>query len=117
MKWSNGWHHFLTITEHKRLVMKYCFQVGPYRQGILHDLSKYSFTEFCIGARYYYFEYWIDFSVRQKGLVGNRMPLCYVLVMHEETKALLERLLKKLRDDGEAAAFYYMRELLEVNRY
>ena len=38
--------HFCTITKHKILVMKECFRVGLYRQGILHDLSKYSWTEF-----------------------------------------------------------------------
>jgi hypothetical protein len=30
-----------------------CFKIGLYRQGLLHDLSKYSPTEFWIGARYY----------------------------------------------------------------
>lgn len=45
--------HFMTITEHKIEVMRGCFKVGLYRQGILHDLSKYSPEEFIVGARYY----------------------------------------------------------------
>ena len=45
--------HFCTITKHKILVMKECFRVGLYRQGLLHDLSKYSWTEFRVGCRYY----------------------------------------------------------------
>ena len=45
--------HFRTITRHKIEVAKGCFAVGLYRQGILHDLSKYSPTEFLVGARYY----------------------------------------------------------------
>lgn len=45
--------HFKTITHHKKLVMEGCFAVGLYRQGLLHDLSKYSPTEFLIGAKYY----------------------------------------------------------------
>lgn len=49
----NVWGHFKTITSHKLLVMKYCFKVGLYRQGLLHDLSKYSPTEFLVGAKYY----------------------------------------------------------------
>ncbi len=49
----NVWGHFQTITRHKLLVMKYCFQVGLYWQGLVHDLSKYSPTEFWRGARYY----------------------------------------------------------------
>ena len=47
------WQHLKTITHHKRLVMQGCFRVGLYRQGIAHDLSKYSPTEFLNGARYY----------------------------------------------------------------
>ena len=45
--------HFRTITRHKLLVMRYCFQVGLYRQGLAHDLSKYSPTDFFRGVRYY----------------------------------------------------------------
>ena len=88
MKWIE---HFQTITQHKLTVMQYCFAVGLYRQAILHDLSKYSPTEFLIGAKYYqgnrspnnaereakgyssawlhhkgrnkhHFEYWLDYS-------------------------------------------------------
>ena len=47
----NAWKHFKTITTHKLLVMDGCFKVGLYRQGLLHDLSKYSPTEILIGAR------------------------------------------------------------------
>ena len=34
----HAWKHFKTITFHKFLVMKGCFAVGLYRQGLLHDL-------------------------------------------------------------------------------
>ncbi len=37
-----AWQHFKTITHHKILVMQGCFRVGLYRQGLTHDLSKYS---------------------------------------------------------------------------
>lgn len=50
---GNAWKHFKTITRHRHLVMKQCFQVGLYRRGLLHDLSKYSPTEFSAGVRYY----------------------------------------------------------------
>ena len=85
--------HFVTITRHRHLVRKHCFQMGLYRQGLMHDLSKYSFTEFWVGARLYqgtrspnarereingyssawlhhkgrnkhHFEYWIDFYAK-----------------------------------------------------
>lgn len=90
---SKAWKHFMTITHHRYLVMTGCFKVGLYKQGLLHDLSKYSPTEFLVGARYYqgdrspnnaereaigystswlhhkgrnkhHFEYWIDFSAK-----------------------------------------------------
>ena len=103
--------HFRTITRHKLLVMKECFRVGLYRQGLLHDLSTYSFTEFRIGCRYYqgnrspnnaereerglstawlhhkgrnrhHYEYWIDYSLDGTGkLAGMKMPVRYVVEM------------------------------------
>ena len=48
-----AWQHFKTITHHKWLVLQGCFRVGLYWQGITHDLSKYSPTEFKVGAKYY----------------------------------------------------------------
>lgn len=105
------WKHFCTITHHKYLVMKNCFKVGLYRQGLLHDMSKYSPAEFWVGCRYFqgnrspnnaereekgyssawlhhkgrnkhHYEYWIDFTTdMSKGLVGHKMPLKYVIEM------------------------------------
>lgn len=49
----NAWKHFCTITNHKMLVMKDCFKVGLYKQGLLHDLSKYTPVEFLVGCKYY----------------------------------------------------------------
>ena len=45
--------HFITITRHRHQVMLECFRVGLIRQGLAHDLSKYSPTEFWQGAKYY----------------------------------------------------------------
>lgn len=47
------WQHFKTITGHRFLVMKGCFAMGLYWQGLTHDLSKYSPVEFWNGARFY----------------------------------------------------------------
>lgn len=47
------WKHLKTINHHKMLVMKGCFKVGLYRQGLLHDLSKYMPSEFLVGVKYY----------------------------------------------------------------
>ena len=106
-----AWQHFCTITNHKMLVMKGCFKVGLYRQGLLHDMSKYGWTEFRVGAKYYqgtrspnnaeredigcstawlhhkgrnkhHFEYWQDYGLDgEPGFVGMRMPTKYVVEM------------------------------------
>lgn len=105
------WEHFKTITEHKIMVMKGCFSVGLYRQGILHDLSKYMPSEFFVGAKYYqgtqspnnaerlekgyssawlhhkgrnkhHYEYWMDYSSKRgAGIIPTKMPLRYVVEM------------------------------------
>ena len=91
--------------------MKYCFKVGLYKQGLLHDLSKYSPSEFILGVKYYqgtrspnaaerekkgysaawlhhkgrnkhHYEYWLDYSPNAEvGLQGNKMPVRYVVEM------------------------------------
>jgi len=47
------WKHFKTITRHRHLVMAGCFRIGLYKQGLCHDLSKYSPAEFLVGVKYY----------------------------------------------------------------
>lgn len=103
--------HFRTITKHKMLVMKECFEVGLYKQGLLHDLSKYTWTEFRVGCRFYqgtqspnnaerksrgfssawlhhkgrnkhHYEYWVDYGTDgRKCLIGMKMPVKYVVEM------------------------------------
>lgn len=38
---------------HKFWVAYYCFQIGLYKQGITHDLSKFSITEFSRSIKYW----------------------------------------------------------------
>ena len=90
---TNAAGHLKTVVTHKYLVARGCFAVGLYRQGILHDLSKFSPTEFMVGARYWqgnrspnnaeretigyssswlhhkgrnrhHYEYWVDYNLR-----------------------------------------------------
>jgi len=85
--------HFYTVTHHRMLVCEGCFKIGLYYQGLTHDLSKYSPTEFLVGVRYYqgtrspnnaereergyssawlhhkgrnkhHYEYWIDYNTK-----------------------------------------------------
>jgi hypothetical protein len=51
--WRKVRGHLKTINEHKLLVMKHCFRIGLYRQGLMHDLSKYMPSELLMGFRYY----------------------------------------------------------------
>ena len=106
----NWWNHLKTINHHKWLVMKSCFRLGMYKQGLLHDLSKYSPTEFLVGVKYYqgnrspnnaeredkgytsawlhhkgrnkhHLEYWLDYDLVNGGITGMRMPVKYVVEM------------------------------------
>lgn len=51
--WERLKGHLFTISHHKMMVMKYCFRAGLYKQGLLHDLSKYTLSEFIPGVRYF----------------------------------------------------------------
>lgn len=173
---SSFWGHFHTITAHKLRVMKYCFRAGLYRQGLLHDMSKYSPVEFCAGVKYFqgdrspneaerldkgysaawlhhkgrnkhHLEYWIDYAPELDFKMGGmEMPVKYVAemfcdrvaacqiyqkekytdaspweyyaksrdrnIIHPNTRALLEKLLLMLRDEGEDVTLRYIRENL-----
>lgn len=45
--------HFKVITKHKWVVFKLCCKVGQPWRGLVHDLSKYSPTEFWEGVKYF----------------------------------------------------------------
>ena len=102
--------HFRTITRHRHKVIANCFRAGIGWQGLFHDLSKYSPTEFWPGARYYqgtrspneierekygyspawlhhkgrnrhHFEYWTDYNPAERRVMPVKMPLRYVAEM------------------------------------
>ena len=169
----NIWGHFKTITAHKLMVMKGCFRLGMYKQGLLHDMSKYKPVEFFPGCKYYvgtmspnnleraekgyslawlhhkgrnkhHLEYWIDYAGGGRPMTGMKMPVKYVvemfvdrvcacknyqkeaytdasafiyydnskhrLLLHEDTRALLEYMLLMLPAKGEKETFSYIRQ-------
>ena len=174
--------HFKTITHHRHLVRQYCFRLGLYYQGLTHDLSKYSPSEFWRGVKYYqgyrspndaerrengvslawlhhkgrnrhHFEYWIDYCIGDDGKIymgGCKMPLKYVaemfcdriaackvyqgdkytdasaydyyeksrghILIHPETGELIGKMLLVLKEQGEDAAFDYVRALLREEK-
>lgn len=135
MKWLS---HLRTINHHRRLVRRYCFRLGLYRQGLTHDLSKYSPTEFLVGARYFqgdqspnnierrvkgyssawlhhkgrnrhHFEYWIDYSLDESTpLTGMEMPVRYVVEMFCDRVAASQTYRKEEYRDHDPYD-YYMR--------
>lgn len=50
---GNIFRHFKLITKHKWNVFKLCVRAGIPIRGLLHDLSKYSPTEFMESAKFY----------------------------------------------------------------
>lgn len=176
--------HFITVTRHRWLVRKYCFRLGLYRQGLTHDLSKYSPQEFWQGAKYFqgnaspnfterrengrgysvawlhhkgrnkhHVDYWLDYRLMPDGsfVFGScKMPIEYVaemfcdrlaanrnymkegytdaapyefymktrdeLPIHPETRDEIEKMLIVLKDEGEDAAFDYVKKRLKEER-
>lgn len=53
MKIKNIFLHFHTVNKHRMLVFKYCCMAGIPWRGLVHDLSKYSPTEFWEGVKYF----------------------------------------------------------------
>lgn len=102
--------HLKTVCTHRRQVRINCFKAGLYWQGLTHDLSKFSPTEFWISCKMYqgtrspneaerekkgystawmhhkgrnkhHFEYWTDYNPKTKKMEGVKMPLIYVAEM------------------------------------
>ena len=134
-----AWQHFKTISTHKMWVMRYCFKIGLYWQGLTHDLSKYSPTEFLVGMKYYqgdrspnnaeredtgmskswmhhkgrnkhHFEYWIDFSKSSQGLSGAKMPVNYLVEMVMDRIAASRVYRGAGYTDGAAWEYYQMEQ-------
>ena len=47
------WQHFKTICKHKVAVFYHCYKCGIWWRGLIHDLSKFSPTEFFTSAKYF----------------------------------------------------------------
>lgn len=131
------WAHLRTICHHKRLVLRHCFAVGLYWQGITHDLSKFSPVEFLPGARFYqgsrspneaeretlgysaawlhhkgrnrhHLEYWIDYAPHgDHAMSGMPMPKKYVVEMLCDRMAASKTYLRDQYSDR-APYDYYM---------
>lgn len=103
----NAIKHIKLVSKHKWVVFKLCCKVGIPWRGLVHDLSKFSFTEFSESVKYYtgthspirecrkingyskawihhknknkhHFEYWIDMC---ENLIPVVMPYKYAAEM------------------------------------
>ena len=103
------WKHFKTVCKHKQVVFRECWACGIGWQGIVHDLSKFTRTEFSPSAKYFqgnrspieaekddcgysfawlhhkgcnphHWEYWIDFGNHGQ-IIADRIPKKYVVEM------------------------------------
>lgn len=113
MKIRNFFGHLHTVNKHKFYVFKLSIKAGIPIRGLLHDLSKYSITEFFEGVKYYngkrspiglckneegyskawlhhkgrnkhHFEYWLDITATNKTPI---MPYKYAIEMVCDTIA------------------------------
>ena len=102
--------HLRTVNQHRKMVLKHCIKAGIPIRGLLHDLSKYSPTEFIPGVLYYqgnrspnekereisgyskawmhhkgrnrhHFEYWTDYSTVTKKMEAVPMPDIFIFEM------------------------------------
>lgn len=129
------WKHFVTITRHRHIVIAHCFKAGIFWQGLRHDLSKYTPTEFIPGARYYaydhspnederkelgfsrawlhhqgrnkhHFEYWVDYNPKVGRKEPVRMPTKYVIEMFCDRVAASKVYYGKEYDESKPYAYF-----------
>ena len=131
----NFWGHLKTVSHHRWLVCKGCFRVGLYRQGLTHDLSKFSPTEFRQGIKYYqgyrspnaaeredrgyslawmhhkgrnrhHYEYWTDMNPKTRRYEPVPMPRRYLAEMVMDRRAASRTYLGKDYTDGAPLAYF-----------
>ena len=130
-----AWRHFVTITRHRWLVRQGCFRVGLYWQGLTHDLSKYSPTEFRVGVKYFqgdkspngaerndkgfseawmhhkgrnkhHYEYWTDMSPVTRNYDAVPMPRKYLVEMVMDRRAACMVYQGEKYTDGSALEYF-----------
>lgn len=124
---KNFFGHLTTILKHRHMVMRHCFRAGIPLRGLLHDLSKFSPTEFIPGVIYFqgnrspneaereqdgfsrawmhhkgrnrhHFEYWTDYCPGTGLMEPVRMPDVFVYEMFCDRVAASKIYLKENYD-------------------
>ena len=137
IKMAHPIKHFRTITKHRHKVIAHCAKAGILWQGLRHDLSKYSPTEFIPGARFYqgdrspnererelygyskawlhhkgrnrhHYEFWNDYNPKTKSIENVQMPVRYVVEMFCDRVAA-SKIYKGKNYTDEEPYIYYLR--------
>lgn len=125
---KNFFGHLTTVLKHRHMVMRHCFRAGIPLRGLLHDLSKFSPSEFIPGVIYFqgnrspneaereqggfsrawmhhkgrnrhHFEYWTDYSPKTGLMEPVRMPDVFVYEMFCDRVAASKIYLKESYSD------------------
>lgn len=133
MKIKNYISHLKTVNAHRKYVRQLCFKMGLFKQGLLHDLSKYSPTEMSI-AKYYsgtnsphqncrealgyspswmhhyhtnkhHYQYWQDQDEMDRN-IPLKMPYNYVIEMFCDRVAACKAYNKEKYSTADALIYY-----------
>lgn len=132
---GNRWKHFKTVCKHKAVVYQECKACGIAWQGLIHDLSKFSRTEFAPSANFFqgtgspiekekaakgysvawlnhkgrnkhHWEWWTDFG-KNGEVIANKIPSRYVIEMICDWIGAGRVYSKEKRTQAEPLNYYY----------
>ncbi|MGI6072560.1 MAG: DUF5662 family protein [Lachnospiraceae bacterium] len=127
--------HLKTIIIHRHNVLKHCIKAGIPWQGIIHDLSKFSWTEFVPGVKFFqgfrspnegereelgyslawmhhkgrnrhHYEYWLDYDRITKVSSPVEMPTKFVVEMFCDRVAACKTYMKGNYSDRSPLEYY-----------
>ena len=127
--------HLHTINKHRRKVIANCFRAGIPWRGLMHDLSKYSPTEFWNGVKYFqgmrspneaeredigysrawmhhkgrnrhHFEFWTDYDPVTRLCSPVKMPVVFVAEMFCDRMAASKTYMKKNYTDAAPLQYF-----------
>lgn len=133
---ASFWGHLRTVAAHRHQVFLNCVRAGIWWQGLWHDMSKFSPTEFWAGVKYYsdgtrspneteravygfskawmhhkgrnrhHFEYWTDYDPKTKVMSPAPMPDKYIVEMACDRIAASKIYMKENYNDTSALGYY-----------
>ncbi|MDD6279680.1 MAG: DUF5662 family protein [Oscillospiraceae bacterium] len=131
----NFFGHLATVTIHRHRVLVHCIKAGIVWRGLVHDLSKFSPTEFIPGVKYYqgtrspnemerenvgysrawmhhkgrnrhHFEFWTDYNPKTRRLEPVPMPDIFVYEMFCDRVAASKTYNKEKYNDSSSLEYF-----------